>query len=156
MRVLLFEPRFAERVADGRKRQTIRETARCKPGDRLSLRRWSGKPYRSSQVELARGVCTEVLPVSIGHGEYGDGLRVGDRDLGYDGVDGASRQRINDRMHFAQADGFASMTELLDFFRNRQQRGKPAAWPFTGVVIRWEPEEERTSNAERRTSNVEG
>ncbi len=137
MRVLLFEPRFAALVADGRKRQTIRATARCTPGDRLSLRRWSGKPYRSSQIELARGVCAEVLPVSIGRGEWGDGLRVGDRDLGYWG-DG-DVWLMHDRMYFARADGFESMTELLNFFRHRKQRGKPAAWPFTGFVIRWEP-----------------
>jgi hypothetical protein len=49
----MFQDRFADKVRDGRKLHTIRKTARCKVGDTLSLRRWSGTPYRSKQ-ELLR------------------------------------------------------------------------------------------------------
>lgn len=84
MKVLLFQPRFANLVAAGTKRQTIRPTRKIPivRGDDLSLRQWQGLPYRSKQVELARGLClgralslertlVEVGPVTTTHPEVG-------------------------------------------------------------------------------------
>jgi hypothetical protein len=63
MIVYMFQDRFSELVRDGSKRQTIRKgLPRCKPGDTMSLRRWTGKPYRSKQEELRVAVCTETVP----------------------------------------------------------------------------------------------
>jgi hypothetical protein len=67
MRVIMFQDRFAELVRGGDKCQTIRWSARCRPGDVLSLRRWTGKPYRSKQETLREAVCTAVSPVAM-HG----------------------------------------------------------------------------------------
>jgi|GEM_PF-895496 len=117
MRVILFQDRFAGKVRDGSKCQTIRKTARCKPGDVLSLRRWTGKPYRSKQEVLREAVCTGVLPVEI-RGELGiEWIRV---NRVY--VDGA---------RFSRADGFACSTELLDWFSLTH------GLPFEGEVIMW-------------------
>jgi hypothetical protein len=51
MKVLMFQPRFAPLVEAGTKTQTIRPVRR-RPivvGDELSLRAWTGLPYRSPQ-----------------------------------------------------------------------------------------------------------
>jgi hypothetical protein len=63
----MFQPRFAAAIREGRKVQTIRKRARCKPGDTLSLREWEGKAYRpgSKQVEIARVVCDSVLGIVL-------------------------------------------------------------------------------------------
>jgi hypothetical protein len=107
MRVFLFQDRFAELVRAGTKRQTIRARARCKPGDELSLRRWTGKPYRSKQEILRSGErCNAVLGVLIEEDTIPD----------------------ND---FAQADGFKDWGELLDWFR------KTHGLPFEGECVRW-------------------
>lgn len=92
MRVILFQDRFAELVRAGTKRQTIREKARCKPGSQLSLRRWTGKPYRSKQEHLREAMCLCVQGVFI------DESTIPDDD-------------------FAKADGFKNWAELLGWFR---------------------------------------
>ena len=148
MRVLLFHRQFWPLIISGAKRQTIRRTARCEPGDQLSLRGWSGTPYHSTHVILGGAVCTEVIPVSIGHGEYQDGLRVGDEVLDLERQDWV----VDRRLVFAKADGFRCMSDMLAWFR---QCGSPRATenenpsprlPFEGFAIRWAeisvPEEE--------------
>ena len=120
MRVILFQPRFAELVRTGQKRQTIRKQARCKPGDLLSLRRWTGKPYRSKQQRLWGATCRSVCPISIGHGVYKDGISV-------NGVECSMSQRAR----VAREDGFGCVTEMLDWFE--QTHGLP----FVGEVIAW-------------------
>jgi len=68
MPTLLFSPRFAPSVQAGTKRQTIRRPRKrpIRPGDQLSLRAWTGAPYRSKQRVLGVGVCQAVQPVTIG------------------------------------------------------------------------------------------
>ena len=65
MRVILFQPRFEDPILQGIKGSTIRGHARCKEGDVLSLRLWTGKPYRSKQRELFRVACQATARVHI-------------------------------------------------------------------------------------------
>ncbi len=119
MRVILFQPQFAELVRAGTKTQTIRRTARCKPGDKLSLRRWTGKPYRSKQETLRTVTCTAVRSVRIGE-PWPDGLVI-------DGVE----MPTPDRARVARQDGFRCMTEMLDWF------DEVHGLPFEGTIIEW-------------------
>lgn len=66
MRVLTFQPQFHALIRSGQKTSTIRDKARCKPGDELSLRRWIGMPYRTKQeLLIPNQVCTAVTPVRM-------------------------------------------------------------------------------------------
>lgn len=67
MRVLTFQPQFHALIRSGQKTSTIRDTARCKRGDELSLRRWIGKPYKPPGQELLipNQVCAAVTPVRM-------------------------------------------------------------------------------------------
>lgn len=116
MRVILFQPQFAELVRAGTKTQTIRRTARCKPGDTLSLRRWTGKPYRSRQETLRMGTCTRVLRVLI----------QSDR-IDIEGVPILPEREDE----FARADGFDNVGEMLHWF------GVTHGFPFVGDLIEW-------------------
>ncbi len=109
MRVILFQEKFAELVREGKKVQTVRKKARCKPGDELSLRRWSGKPYRSKQEILRTALCVKITNVQIHDGPISN-------DWAED---------------FARCDGFASFKEMQDWFR------KTHGLPFVGEIITW-------------------
>jgi hypothetical protein len=123
MRVIMFQDRFAEAVRDGSKTQTIRKSARCSPGDLLSLRRWSGLPYRSKQEVIVEARCISTATVEIWD-IYGRGLTT----VGGSGVYAED---------LAQADGFGSFDEMLDWFRG--VHGAPfGGLPFCGWLIRWE------------------
>jgi hypothetical protein len=116
MRVILFQPRFAKLVENGMKRQTIRAKARCKAGDVLSLRQWSGKPYRSKQVILRQLLCRKVRPISIDWNE-----------MRLDGfvLSGIQSDAI------ARADGFVDFDDMVLWF------GITHGVPFTGELISW-------------------
>ena len=113
MRVILFQDRFSCKVRDGSKPHTIRRTARCKPGDVLSLRRWTGKPYRSKQETLREAVCTAVHAVTIFPFDVTvDGRRVPGQ-------------------HLAVKDGFRDWEEMREWFENVH------GLPFVGWLIEW-------------------
>jgi hypothetical protein len=123
MRVILFQPWGAELVRAGTKRQTIRKTARCKPGDMLSLRRWTGAPYRSKQEVIREEMCTDVTPIRIDPDRvtlYDDPLSDDPRTLG-----------IGEARDIAIADGFTGLNEMLAWFENTH------GLPFYGYVIKW-------------------
>jgi hypothetical protein len=114
MRVILFQDRFAEMVRRGNKRQTIRKSARCKLGDVLSLRKWSGKPYRSKQEVMREAVVAIVYDVEIdAHGIALDGAPI-------------SRTLV------AICDGFANWPEMREWFHATH------GLPFTGHLICWD------------------
>ena len=121
--MILFQERFAPLVAAGTKRQTIRKTARCKVGDWVSLRRWSGKAYRSKQEVLRTDVCTAVVQVRI------------DRDSVYfDAAKYSERQRARSERHLdriAVLDGFKDWAEMRDWFESVH------GLPFSGWLIEW-------------------
>ena len=124
MRVITFQPRFQEPVADGRKKQTIRLRARCKPGDELSLRKWKGKPYRSLQLELRpRTRCTAVKRVGIFIS-----LTVGRFCITVDD----QRLTPEETEAFAKADGFTDANDMRAWFEATHEL------PFDGELIEWE------------------
>jgi len=67
MPTLIFSTRFHAAVESGEKRQTIRPTRKrpIRIGDPLSLRAWTGAPYRSPQRELRSSICIDVTPFII-------------------------------------------------------------------------------------------
>lgn len=114
MRVILFQPHFASLVRRGAKTQTMRKKARCKLGDTLSLRQWSGRPYRSKQVVIREVVCKSVAPVCVDkcNGVTVDGLPV-------------------DAEEFARADGFEYFLDMLIWLDATH------GLPFRGDLISW-------------------
>lgn len=110
----MFQPRFAELVERGEKLQTVRPTPKRMPeaGDRISLRTWTGKPYRSKQRILGEGMIVLVATCSIGSNMI-------------------ICSRIVDPVEFARADGFATWLDMREWFKDRY------GLPFTGILIRW-------------------
>ncbi len=135
MTVLMFQPRFAPKVQSGAKTQTIRPERKrpIKVGDRLSLRRWTGLPYRTPQQVLQEAVVLSVKPVklTVTTKTFWDGescvslfIRIADTLLMESQMD-----------LFAKADGFASVAEMsLWFMANHELR---PSRPFTGICIKW-------------------
>lgn len=122
MTVLMFKPRFAEAVRAYTKLQTIRPPRKrpIRVGDHLSLRQWAGKAYRSPQLALAFGRCTEVSRIVVDpFGIHWQKLNV-------------SRAEPAD---FAIADGFDSWAAMREWFDATH------GLPFFGVLIRWEKAE---------------
>lgn len=135
MRVIMFQDKFAPKVRDGSKCQTIRKAARCKAGDTLSLRRWTGKPYRSKQEILSDVVCESAEPVLILRPFLGDTAvaAVGSKVIREDEADA-----------FASADGFASIAEMREWFSIAH------GLPFNGWLIKWSNPTEQWIDHETR------
>lgn len=111
LRVVMFQPRFARLVEAGEKWQTIRPKRKIpvRAGDRLSLREWTGLPYRSKQRQLRdETVCERVELFTL------DVMRV-----------------RADRDDFARADGFEDWPEMLNWFLCTH------GYAFKGVTIYW-------------------
>ncbi len=126
MKVIMFSPRFAPLVKAGTKTQTIRGKRKVPilVGDKLSLREWTGLPYRTPQKLLREAVCTEVSTVALTEGliSTGDGIIVfqNERRLSFD--------ELSD---FAQRDGFRHIIDMLMWFDESH------GLPFVGQLIRW-------------------
>lgn len=122
--VKMFKEQFADKVASGTKRQTVRpwpKRPRDLPhrGDKLDARKWSGKPYRSKQIKLLEGLIKRVVVVEISKfGRYlivdGIALTKGGRDA------------------FAKDDGFKDWEELVLWFKEAH------GLPFEGIAIFWD------------------
>ena len=119
MRVILFQPKFADLVGSGVKRQTIRKAARCKVGDTLSLRRWTGKPYRSKQQIIMSATCTGVTKVIVE-----------EHDLIFPDQPNSATS-YEDMNRFARLDGFRDFVELVGWLERTH------GIPFHGEVIQW-------------------
>lgn len=117
MAVLMFQPRFALLVQAGTKRQTIRPVRKrpIQPGDSLSLRRWSGLPYRSPQVILTEATCLQVHDIVIDSGISIDGTNLTAEEL----------ERL------AIADGFADWPDMRAWFAATH------SLPFVGRMMTW-------------------
>jgi hypothetical protein len=120
MKVFMFKPRFARLVEAGTKRQTVRPW-RNNPvhvGDELSLREWTGGPYRSKQRILKTAVCVATTPFSIRRGSVL--------------IDG--RCVLMDVLHsFALNDGFRDEMEMVSWFAHEHQESED----FEGFVTYW-------------------
>lgn len=122
MRVVMFQNRFGDKVKSGAKRQTIRPVPKRIPrrGDTLSLRCWSGKPYRSKQRVLIQTTLEQIKFCRID--KKGILLTVAE---GVDALQGESADR------FAREDGFKDWSEMREWFRLEH------CLPFYGVVLYW-------------------
>jgi len=115
MIVRMFKPQFAPLVKSGVKRQTVRPVPARMPkaAEPISLREWTGKPYRSKQRVLREAKICEVSRCDI-------------TDTGV-----AVNSYAEPCDDFARADGFRDFFELHDWFK--AQHGLP----FEGILIKW-------------------
>lgn len=108
-----FKPRFAAKVASGEKLQTIRQSARVKPGQAIQL--YTGQRTSKCQ-KLADAICTECMYVGL----TARGVTLGDN----------AKFPTNDE--FARADGFDNYNQMWEWFKEQYETNS-----FTGYVIRW-------------------
>ena len=123
MRVLMYQERFVTSIRSKRKRQTIRGFSKrpTLPGEELSHRRWTAKPYRGPQEIILASQCDYVELVQIGRRKNGSlAVELSGRLLGPVAVE-----------RFAKADGFEDAADMLSYYVSDR------SLPFAGVVIRW-------------------
>ncbi len=108
-----FQTRFADAVASGQKRQTIRAirvNGHAMPGDTLQL--YTGLRQGTARKLIDPDpICVKSVPIKITQ----NGVTVGGLP--------------HDPEAFARADGFESFDDMKKFFE----------LPFTGRLIVWEP-----------------
>lgn len=121
--VRLFKPQFALLVELGQKCQTVRPVPKRtpKPGDRISLRCWTDKPYRSKQRVLRESVISGVKKFRLRQLSGKMCMSIDDWPLSEWDAEG-----------FARADGFTSLPEMAEWFQNTH------GLPFEGIVIYWQ------------------
>lgn len=115
-----FQKRFAPRVEDGSKRQTIRGLRRdgknAKKGDPLYL--YTGMRTKGCR-KLRDAICKDAIPIIIGMG-------VDEREIATDHV-----LSWQEKETLAEADGFENATEMFEWFRRTH------GLPFTGYLYKW-------------------
>lgn len=107
-----FQPQFVPAIEAGTKTQTVRRTARAKPGDTLQL--YTGQRTKACRL-IGTAKCLHVEPIRI----TDDAISVG-----------ASVSR-SDIEHIARIDGFDSIELMISWFRDRY------TLPFEGYRIFW-------------------
>jgi hypothetical protein len=121
--VFMFQPRFTPLVEARTKLQTIRPHRKRMPvaGDVLSLRAWTGKPYRSKQRILRDAIVSKVEDIWIY--EWGALMM----------PDAFNPQRLSARelQNVAEADGFKSWADMHTWFHDNHKL------PFHGFIIKW-------------------
>lgn len=125
MPTLMFAPKFVAAVASGLKLQSIRDTARCQPGDLLSLRAWEGVAYRSKQRVLREGICVSVEPIAIDVGEANLFNAAWGLSIEVAGV------VVLDLDGFARADGFDGEADMIRWY------GGVRKSPYEGWIHKW-------------------
>lgn len=121
----MFKPQFTELVRTGFKRQTIRPTPKRIPcaGERESWRKWSGKPYRSPQIELAQVELTGIERICISETANLYEVWLLDRPLNGALMTSSEWEKL------AKDDGFSCMYEMAEWFK------KTHGLPFEGILI---------------------
>lgn len=109
-----FQEQFAPDIRSGRKIQTIRKTARCKTGDELQL--YTGQRTKSCTL-IGTATCAICEPITIAEDYIATGY---------------FRLPSGDAAHIAAIDGFKSVTDMRDWFRERY-----GSLPFGGYRIMW-------------------
>ena len=114
-----FQARFADAVASGEKRQTIRAPRKSNrhatPGDRLQL--YTGMRTKSCR-KLREAVCHASCVIRIEH------------DKAW--TSGPEKHFMGDELErLARSDGFTRWADMRDWFDNTH------GLPFTGRLIRW-------------------
>jgi len=131
--VKMVSPQFCTAVETDAKRQTVRPLPKGRwpmAGDRISLRAWTGNPYRSKQRVLREGTITEVAVCNVS--SCGVWLRPGDETAFWMGEKGGSADHL---YLFARNDGFADWEQMKAWFLATHK-----TLPFEGVVIQWRPD----------------
>ena len=113
-----FNQQFVNVIASGNKRQTIRHTKRCKPGQKLQL--YTGMRTKKCRIIRNAG-CKTVCEISFSRNP----LRIK-----LDGNELSQTQALD----LAIDDGFQEITGMMDFFDNLY------GMPFNGYLITWELE----------------
>lgn len=116
---LMFQPQFEPMIVSGRKVHTIRPKRKVplRPGQPLSLRVWTGIPYRSPQREFMRALVKKVETIVI---DFHNCMHVGGVAL-----------TLVEQNRLAWQDGFETYADLLCWFINNHQL------PFRGEIIYW-------------------
>lgn len=112
----MFKNRFSEKILEDEKTSTIRPKARCKKGDILSLRMWSGKPYRSKHIIIKDAVCKEIHKVFI------DEQKIIVNETTF-------TEPFNGWI--AECEGFEDWDSMTEFFKTTH------GLPFQGDLIYW-------------------
>ena len=122
MKVIMFQTRFAGKVACGEKLQTIRAARKVpiRKCDELSLRAWTGLPYRSQQRVLKECSCQRVAVVKLEQTPWEFIITVDGEYLPLEHFD-----------RFARRDGFEDIQELIAWFEATH------GFPFVGQLICW-------------------
>lgn len=133
--VRLFKPRFAELVRSGKKVQTVRPVPKRMPhrGDILDARQWSGKPYRSKQIQLGEFEIFDVKVCCI----TTEGIFQQPPDGCLLAVVGCKIIALTDgdADRFARADGFKDFIEMRQWFS--REHGLSVEKHFDGIIIYW-------------------
>lgn len=111
-----FAPEFVPLILSGEKRQTIRQTARAKKGDKLQL--YTGLRTKNC-TKLMDTVCRAASYCAVRK----TGLTLGD-----------TRLFPRDMDQFARADGFPNYEAMVAWFSTQYGDGE-----FVGVVHAWTP-----------------
>ncbi len=102
---LMFQPQFEPMILSGRKLHTVRPPRKrpLRIGQGLSLRVWTGLPYRSKQREFARAIVEGV-----------DRIRITKTSISRNG------RRLNyyEQGELAWKDGFRSLMDFRFWFEN--------------------------------------
>ncbi len=119
-----FQRRFAPRIVDGSKTQTIRADRRrhARPGEMLQL--FQGMRTAGCVKLIADPICTSVDPL----------LMWFDRGGAVAGIE-IDRVPVEDPDAFALADGFESLSDMSGFWVMHHGLLRE----FRGVLIRWVP-----------------
>jgi len=113
---LNFSPQFAGMVEVGRKKQTIREKARAKPGDMLQL--YVGQRTKECR-RLGWALCRDVIPLALTK-----------RGVEFEFDTPVERWQSDE---VARLDGFESYAEMWSWFSGRYKKDR-----FTGHIIQWD------------------
>lgn len=111
-----FSPQFADDVASGKKRQTIRDRTTARAG--VHLRLYTGQ--RTKQCRLIyEAPCLSVQTIIL--------MKTLVQPVGNTCITGIM---LDD---FAKADGFKTYTDMWEFFEPRSDEGGQ----YRGVLIKW-------------------
>lgn len=119
MSILMFDKQFVPLIKNGQKRSTIRSIAKCKAGDHVDLRCWSGKPYRSKMEQIEQVEILSVRPIRFGINHF------------IFWYDEAGQLFVPNKVELGKREGFKDHHELIAYVE------KTYGLPFDGILIDW-------------------